>query len=991
LTRSRTPTEEYMIRFRTLGGLELRRADGNDVRSVLDQPRRVGLLTYLLLGGDAAGVRRDLLLAIFWPESPTDRARHSLSQALYQLRQSLGREVIAGGEEQVRIAVDRIRCDAVAFRDAADAGAWEAALEHYRGELLPGFFVSGCPGFGEWLEEERARLSRAAAGGAWTLSAAAERAGSMADAAAWGRRAMEIEGGDELSLQRLLRLLHRCGDRAAAVAAYEAFARRLASELGVRPSDETESLIAEIRGPATVPVGSTGAEPRPGPAPATRIPRAETPLIGREAELARVRELIGEGGGRLISITGPGGVGKTRLAIEATAAVRDDFPDGVWFVPLAGVASSDLLPATLAQALGLGTRGADPDEALHRYLTGRRAVLVLDNLEHLLDAAPLLATLLDDAPELTLVATSREPLRLRREWVVPLEGLDLTDEEGAEPVPAAVRLFVELAGRMGGRVCPETEGDRLARICRLLDGNPLAIELATSWTRVLPLPEIEVEIARSRRFLETRLQDGPDRHRSLWAAFEHSWNLLERDQQRLLARLSVFRGGFDREAAQDVVGAGLPELAGIVDKSLLRVQPDGRYTLLETIREFAGTKLAGDPNDAREVRGRHSTYYARLLRHLRDGLSKGGRDDALPAAALEMDNIRTAWRGAVELPDREALACGADALFTLYDARGWHREAEAAFHAAVEALDGRESSAPPVEEEGSGDELVATLLARRGASLLRLRRVDAAESVLHRALELAERVGNASEAAFVLDRLGVLAWDRGDDEAAVTAQTRALELRRASGDDRAVAISLNNLGSLAYARGEYARARELMEACLELQRRAADATGEVISLQNLGNVALAEGDEAEAGRRLHASLDAARHARHGVLTIRSLLALASWASIGGRPDDAFRYLQPALARAMQIGIEPLALEAIVGIATARTHQNRGEEALALLGVAMANPSLEPGARGGAERLAAMLEGSLPAERIQAARENASALRLREVAAELVGGLPIEVG
>ncbi|MGH8631367.1 MAG: ATP-binding protein, partial [Burkholderiales bacterium] len=355
--------------------------------------------------------------------------------------------------------------------------------------------------------------------------------------------------------------------------------------------------------------------------PRDNLPTPPTPLIGRERELAEMARLLGDPQCRLLTLAGPGGIGKTRLAIEAADHQREAFADGAHFVSLAPIRSAEFIVPAIADAIGFAFYGAeDPKAQLLNYLSGKAPLLVLDNLEHLLEGVALLAEILERGPAVKLLATSRERLNLHGEWVLDIQGLPFPDEAGSAEVEgySAVALFVQTARRAHvDFVLAAEERPAVARICRLVEGMPLGIELAAAWVRTLSCREIAQEIERNLAdprqgmdFLAASMRDVPERHRSIRAAFDHSWNLLSAEEQQVMRQLSVFRGGFRREAAEQVAGATLPLLSALVDKSLLRRTEAGRFDLHELVRQYAAAQLQADPQDEFVTCERFSHYYA---------------------------------------------------------------------------------------------------------------------------------------------------------------------------------------------------------------------------------------------------------------------------------------------------------------------------------------------------------------------------------------------
>jgi predicted ATPase/DNA-binding SARP family transcriptional activator/Tfp pilus assembly protein PilF len=960
-----------MIRVSALGQLDLRRSDGTELNSVLAQPKRTALLVHLATS-QAGFCQRDTLLGRFWPDSTMERARHSLNQALYALRRSLGEGVIAScGDDAVSIDRSLLWCDAFEFELALADDRLSDALELYRGELLEGFFLSAAPEFENWVELERGRLRERALAAAWSLAERDESAGNEAGAASWARRAALLAPDDENGLRRLLGLLDRVGDRAGAVAAYDAFVRRLATEHGAAPTDATVELGIRIRGPAVTPADAdppARSTPAPLPVPLTRA----TPLIGRIEERDRVIELLTQSDARLVTLTGPGGIGTTRLAMEVATQAASHFADGVCVVPLAGIDAVELVPEALAQALGLPASPVEPLEQIERWLARRATLLVLDDCEHLLDMAPLLAALLERAPRLRMLVTSREPLSLRAEWVVPLTGLTVPPLHAARIEEFdAVRLFIATARRVNaGFEIDDVARPHVTRICQIAEGIPLALELAAAWTRALTCEDVCREIERSLRFLAGSMRDVPERHRSLWAACEHSWRLLEEPQRAALSRLAVFRGEFTRDAAENVAGATIDTLLALVDKSLVRCTAAGRYSLLRTLREFAEEKLAEDERVHADARERHARYYIEQLVTLSAEPSGPGRDECLARIARDIENVRAAWHNAIRTGDIAALDRGARPLFIFFDCHGWVRGAATAFGEAARSIDATATS-----DDTARGLVLGVLLARQGCACARLGRAAEAESLLERALALARAANNAGEAAFALDRLGVLAYERGKFAAAQRLQQEGLELRRASGDASGLATSLNNLGSLAYALGDYENARQHCEGCLELQQRLGDATGEAISLQNLGFIAFARGDYTTSQDMLHRALAVTRRLGSRMLIARALLNLGNLSTALQRADDAHSYMEASLGIALESGAEPVMLEVMVGLAGTCRAQRRPDVALEIAALVLHRDMAEERSRAAAAALVAELDAEMPADIAHAAVERGRAAAL----------------
>ena len=416
------------------------------------------------------------------------------------------------------------------------------------------------------------------------------------------------------------------------------------------------------------------------------LPEQLTEFIGRQTELANVIRLIGET--RLVTVLAPGGTGKTRLAIQAAAEVSNDFNDGVFFVGFADISSNDDIIQAVAESLGVALSGdEDIKTQLLTYLAPRRQLLVLDNLEHLDGAAAIIAEILKAAPKVKVVATSRSKLNLTGETALSLAGLDITWDHPEEVLQASgAQLFIEAAKRSNPNFVLETDDlDALAEILHLVDGMPLAILLAATWVDMLSIKEIAAEIRQSFDFLETEMQDVPARQRSIQAVFDSSWGLLSSQEQDTFAALSVFRGGFSREAAKVIAGASLRGLASLVSKSLLTANPDTRrYEVHELLRQYAAAELEKDQDRFRQIRNTHAAYYADVMGEAPSLLSHAKQAELLDMIERDIENIRSAWRHLIATANARIARKFVFGFWLLYEIRGWYSASIAMFNDALQ-------------------------------------------------------------------------------------------------------------------------------------------------------------------------------------------------------------------------------------------------------------------------------------------------------------------
>lgn len=586
-------------------------------------------------------------------------------------------------------------------------------------------------------------------------------------------------------------------------------------------------------------------------APQHNLPAPLTPLLGRARETRQASELIGRADVRLLTLTGPGGVGKTRLALAVAEGILGDFADGVYLTSLASLRDPTLVSESVADALGLRALPGQPLAAqLYSLLHGRQMLLIFDNFEHVIAAAPQVAALLEACPHLTALVTSREPLKLAGEYELPVA--PLSDA-------AAAQLFVERA-QAGRPDFAPTPADRalIAAICQRVDRLPLAIELAASWVRVLPLAALLERLESRLELLSSGRRDAPERQRTLRGAIAWSADLLHPHERRLFRRLAVFVGGCTLAAAEEVCGAPTEDLGGaaaatpgetpgetldglarLVEKSLLRAEmtPEGtRFTMLETIREFAHERLAAS-GEAAALARRHAIYYAQLMAELGwIGDHQNERDRRLEP---ELPNARAALAWARQ---RREPAIGlklATPLGRWWYSRGAFDEGGDWLRAML-ALDAQASKrkAPPQLRVAALYALILIALDRR--------QYAEAEAMAHEGLALARHYGDTARAGNMLAELGHVAEARGELDAAMTYFEEGLAQYQQGGEGGAVGRTLSSLGNLARAKGDYARARDYLQQALSWARARDFGFAIASGLVSLGHVACEQGDHAQA-------------------------------------------------------------------------------------------------------------------------------------------------
>lgn len=805
-------------------------------------PRKVSALL-ICLSLRREGLTRSELAELLWGVGKLNNLR----QALHALRRLPGAELWLHDGDHLRLSV---RSDLDSFETAIHNGRYQQALSLWQGPLLDRLEVPDATAFMDMVELERSRVRALYLDALESRAFELERAGQHEAALGVVDELLRHDNLSETAHRAAMRLEHRVGNLGGALARFEVCRRVLHEELGVEPLEETRALLKEIEAGLSLLRDSEKARLSERRAV---LPASQSTFVGRRTELSAARRLLESQECRLLSLIGPGGAGKTRLALEVAAGKVDAFPEGVYFVPLAPVSAGRLIPTAIANALGFTFTG---DQAVERqlasYLREKRTLLVIDNLEHLPDGADLLIDLLEACPRLSLLVTSREPLGINQETRIEIEGLacPLLDDERPERFDA-VRLFRERA-RQAEPGFKVDSGNRaaVAKIARLLDGLPLGIELAAALVGRLTPGEIAADLEANLDAIGRDSPEIPVRHRSLRSVFEHSWRLLSDPEREALAKLSVFRGGCGREAAQLVSDATLRTLLALVDKSLLRRAATGRFELLEAVRQYAAEQLAND----RAARDAHCSYFTHFLEVLKDELTGAGQTRALAEVSLELDNVRAAWHWAAERRRTDDIDRSVETLSRYYDIKALNAEALELFNTAAEAL--RAGA-----DKAAGITLVRLLL-RQGVFMNRLARFDEARQLLAEGLSRLddEEPGDPREEAFAHGALGAVAYKQGDFQLSGTHFERALTLYQRESDDRGVAMALDGLGSAAFARGDHTEAERRYRQSLEVASKKEDHYWMLRGYKNVGMVSAVQGKYPQAQEMLERAVAGSRAA-----------------------------------------------------------------------------------------------------------------------------------
>jgi predicted ATPase/class 3 adenylate cyclase len=668
------------------------------------------------------------------------------------------------------------------------------------------------------------------------------------------------------------------------------------------------------------------------------LPLQPTPLVGREREVEEVAERLRGEEVRLLTLTGPGGTGKTRLALQAGAELLEAADDGVFFVSLATITDPELVPSAIAGSLGL-KESAEGSlmETLESYLQQKRLLLILDNFEQVLEGATLVGALLGSCPELKVLSTSRMPLGLYGEQEYPVPPLALPDPRVLPPLERltqyeAVRLFVERAKavKLDFEVTNES-APAVAEICIRLDGLPLAIELAAARTKLLPPKALLMRLGNRLKLLKGGARNLPARQQTLRAAIDWSYELLTEEEKTLFGRLSVFSGGHTLEAAEPVCEPEgdldvLEVLGSLLEKSLLRqeevVGGESRFGMLETVHEYAGEKLE-ESGEAEEVKRRHAEYFLTLAEEANAKLRGPDQLEWLRRLETDHDNMRTALAWALRGEQAELTLGLGGALWWFWFVRGHYSEGRRWLERAL-AMDGR----------GSGDSR-AMVLAGVGALALEQGDLDRVEEACEEGLELLSyEAKQRSEAKlYLLIPLGHVALEKEDHSRATKLFEESLALSWETGHALGRADSVMSLATTSYEQGDLERATRLFEEGLDLFRQLGDRLGLAWCLINLGLAVYSGGDSGRAAKLTEEGVGLLRKLGVGADTAVGLCNLGWMALSQNDPGKAADYYEESLRLASDTGMEPVVLTTLEGYACLAGVRGEAQRAARLWGAA----------------------------------------------------------
>ncbi len=893
-----------VLRIYTLGTPRIA-VEGREVH--LPRKKSVALLCYLALQEES--IPRSTLAHLLWetsarkasPPSKQDKALGNLRRALFDLVQTTGSQWFEISRASVRLKTEEVWVDAAEFerlsrpnsplfprdleRDDLPLEGWKKALGLYRGPFLEGLHIHS-RGFDLWKSEEERLWEGRLIPLLHNLSHALFLRAEYEEALALATRWHQTDESDDRAHHLLMQIYLATGQRSRALQQYRTYLEML-REYSLSPTPPIQSLYEHIRGEAA----SAGprlpaSPPREQDTPKTSLAQEEiaslpvyfSPFVGRESEVGAIIARLQSPECRLLTIVAPGGIGKTRLAVKAGERLRDDSFDRVLFVDLSQFApgtnlyealQDKLLPSRFLQ----DTSEHDAIRNVTHMLDGKTTLLILDNFEHLTTQAINLPHLLTALPRLKILVTSRERLNLHGEWVYPLDGLSYprTDEIPSGLMPlckqySAIQLFANRA-RQNAPSFQITDENRehVIRICRLVEGSPLAIEMSAAWVGQFSCQVIANELSTRLDILQSNTLDLPPRQRTYRASCDYSWTLLTPYHQEILCKLSIFSDNFTYEAARQIVGLQLKDLKSLVDKSWIRSTKPGQYHLHALLRQYLREKLEECPAVAEQTRQQHASYYARYLEETSRRFLGAEQTTALERCDQNRENIHAAWEWAVARPELPLLETMCAPLFTFYRLKNLFRVGRQRYERAMRRLEEIAPSSPLHNHVRNRYAWFAYILGEQ----------HRAEALWKEGLRVSRQAGDTAEEAFCLYNLGLIAQASGQWEEAIDKTRLSLRKYRQLGDAHAVANCQKRLGYILSLQKEYPEAEKHYRRCLQIYESLGDQYNIALVNAFLSDCAYAQGHTAQARLLAQQALETANKTGNRRLRALALNRLAS--------------------------------------------------------------------------------------------------------------------